>query len=310
VTADSARSEVLNDIEWPVKQREIQNHHMDSRCWNEFPFRNDDIVIGTYLKCGTTWTQQIVGQLLFNGQADINVQELSPWIDQRVPGRTNTHKWAESQTHRRFLKTHLPVDALVFSPKAKYIHVDRDGRDMMWSLHNHHYNANELYYAWVNDSPRRVGPTFDPPPEDPREYFLTWLEKDGFPLWSFWNLVRSWWNVRNLPNVYHVHYSNLKADLSGEMRRIADFLEIDVAPDKFDDAVEHCTFDWMKQNAESTAPAYGVVFEGGANTFINKGTNNRWKDALTPADIGAYEARALEELGPECATWLATGKLP
>lgn len=283
---------------------------MDSRCWNEFPFRDDDIVIGTYLKCGTTWTQQIVGQILFNGPADLNVQELSPWIDQRVPGRTATHKWAESQTHRRFLKTHLPVDALVFSPNAKYIHVDRDGRDMMWSLHNHHLKANDLYYAWVNDSPRRVGPTFDPPPKDPREYFLTWLEKDGFPLWSFWNLVRSWWNVRHLPNVHHVHYSNLKADLSGEMQRIADFLEVDVDPANWAATVEHCTFDWMKKNSEASAPAYGVVFEGGANTFINKGTNNRWKDALTPADISAYEACALEELGPECAAWLATGQMP
>ena len=41
--------------------------------------------------------------------------------------------------------------------------------------------------------------------------------------------------------------------------------------------------------------------------FINKGTNGRWADTLTPEDVAEYEARAERELGPECARWLATG---
>jgi aryl sulfotransferase len=52
----------------------------------------------------------------------------------------------------------------------------------------------------------------------------------------------------------------------------------------------------------------GVLWEGGAQTFINKGTNGRWRDLLTPADIADYEARALHELGPDCAAWLARGR--
>ena len=45
---------------------------------------------------------------------------------------------AEAQTHRRFLKTHLPLDAPVFSPGAKYLYIGRDGHDVVWSMHNHH----------------------------------------------------------------------------------------------------------------------------------------------------------------------------
>jgi aryl sulfotransferase len=44
----------------------------------------------------------------------------------------------EAQSHRRFVKTCLPVDALVFSPKAKYVYIGRDGRNVVWSLYNHH----------------------------------------------------------------------------------------------------------------------------------------------------------------------------
>ena len=30
---------------WPAKTREIHNNHMDSTIWNDFPFRDDDIIM-------------------------------------------------------------------------------------------------------------------------------------------------------------------------------------------------------------------------------------------------------------------------
>ena len=73
------------NIVWPTKTREFHNHHFDSTIWNDFPFRPDDIIIATYAKSGTTWVQQIVAQLLFKGAADLEVAEMSPWLDLRVP---------------------------------------------------------------------------------------------------------------------------------------------------------------------------------------------------------------------------------
>ncbi len=32
----------------PTKTRELHNHHFDSTIWNDFAFRDDDIVIATY----------------------------------------------------------------------------------------------------------------------------------------------------------------------------------------------------------------------------------------------------------------------
>ncbi len=293
---------------WPVKTREIHSHHFDSTIWNDFPFRADDIVISTYAKSGTTWTQQIVGQLLFAGEADLAVAEVSPWLDLRVPPAAVKLAALEAQTHRRFIKTHLPVDALVYAPQAKYIHIARDGRDVVWSLYNHHANANDLWYQALNDTPGRVGPPIDRPPASVLQYFQEWLDGDGYPFWSYWENVASWWAIRDLPNLLLLHFEDLRRDLPGQMRRIAAFLDIPIDEARFPTMVEHCGFDWMKANAAKAAPLGGAFWDGGAEQFINKGTNGRWRDVLTPEDNQRYEAMARARLGDACATWLANGQ--
>ncbi len=297
-------------IAWPQKTRELHNHHFDSTIWNDFKFRDDDIVIATYAKAGTTWLQQIISQLIFNREEGLEVAAMSPWLDLRVPPKEVKLPEVEAQTHRRFIKTHLPVDALVFSPKAKYIYIARDGRDVMWSMYNHHQNANAAWYEALNDTPGRVGPPIEKPPESVRQYFLEWLEKDGYPFWSFWENLRSWWEIRDLPNVLPLHFAALKEDMDGQIRRIAEFLEIEVDPDKWDAIMEHCSFAYMKKHATKSVPLGGAFWDGGAQTFIHKGTNGRWHDTLTAEDNQTYEARAVKELGEDCARWLATGELP
>lgn len=289
----------------PRKTRELHNHHMDSTVWNDFRFRDDDVIVATYAKSGTTWTQQIVGQILLGPDPALPVSELSPWVDLRVPPRHIKLPELEAQTHRRFVKTHLPVDALRFSEKAKYIFIGRDGRDVIWSMYNHHAYANALWYELLNDTPGRVGPPIDPPPADICQYFREWLDGDGFPFWGFWENIRSWWAIGGLPNVKLIHFADLKRDMASEMRAIADFLEVEVKPEDWPALELYCSFDWMKRNAASVAPLGGKVWDGGGEVFVNKGTNGRWQDVLPPADSAAYEARALAELGEECAAWLA-----
>ena len=66
-------------------------------------------------------------------------------------------------------------------------------------------------------------------------------------------------------------------------------------------------FSLPKQNAGKVAPLNGAFWEGGATTFIHKGTNGRWKDLLTEEDCASYEKQAEERLGNECAEWLKNG---
>jgi aryl sulfotransferase len=104
-----------------------------------------------------------------------------------------------------------------------------------------------------------------------------------------------------------VHFNDLKADLEGGIRRIAAFLDIDADAGTLALAVAHSGFDYMKSHAAAVAPRGGVLWKGGAETFINKGSNGRWRDRLTAEEVEAYERRAVQELGPDCARWLAEG---
>jgi aryl sulfotransferase len=294
-------------IVWPEKTREVHSHHFDSTIWNELKFRDDDIVIGTYAKSGTTWMQQMVAQMLHRGDPELAVAELSPWLDLRIPPKQVKLPMVEAQTCRRMMKTHLPVDALVYSPKAKYLYIGRDGRDVVWSMYNHHANANQLWYHALNDTPGRVGPPIEPPPADVGQYWRDWMDRDGHPFWPFWENIRTWWQIRELPNLLLVHFNDLKRDMPGQMRRIADFLEIPIDAARWPAVLEYCSFDWMKRNATKSVPLGGAFWDAGAEVFINKGVNGRWTDTLTAADSAEYESRAIRELGDDCARWLAGG---
>jgi aryl sulfotransferase len=294
---------------YPIKQREHWHHLLDSTVWNEFNYRDDDIVINAYSKSGTTWVQQIVAQLIWMGAEHINVSEASPWIDCRFPSKKDRLKIVETQTHRRFIKSHLPVDTLVFSPKAKYIYIGRDGRDVLWSLYNHHRNFKKEVIRDIDNVPERVGPPLGEAPASVLDYFRDWLAKDGSPWWPYWSHISSWWQIKGLPNVMLLHFSNLKRDMPSEIRRIAAFLEITIDETKWNAILEHCSFAYMKAHAAQSVPFGGSLFEGGAETFMHKGVNGRWKDVLTSQDIEHYEQAAMENLGIDCAYWLSTGML-
>jgi len=297
-------------VVWPAKTREVQSAFVDSTRWNGFAFRDGDIVIATMGKSGTTWMQQIVGQLIFRGAEGMPVMEISPWLDIGVVPIQQILERLEAQTHRRFIKTHLPLDALVFSPKAKYIFVARDGRDVAWSWYNHMMSFSDAFMELANNAPGRAGPRFEKPKGDVVQYFREWLDGGGFlSAAEFWPHHQGWWDARHLPNVLLVHFNDLKADLSGQMRRIAAFLDIEIEEELWPTLVAHCAFDYMKRNANTLSPMLGVMFEGGGQNFVHKGTNGRWRDRLTQDDIAKYERLAAENLSPDCARWLATGEM-
>ena len=299
-------------------KKEVRSWTTDSRRWADFKPRAGDIVIATAPKCGTTWTQQIASLLVFQSPEARDIQNTSPWIDFRLPPVESVMAFIEAQTHRRFLKAHLPFDAMPIYDEVRYIHVARHGLDAFMSWHNHTSNysqrAIEMQGAagLADETIARPLPRPDP---SPHVQFAVWMTEgpqarllDDSPASHFFDLERSWWAERKRENVLLVHYNDLKADLDAEMRRIAAFLQIDVAQEVWPGLVAAAGFEFMREHGATLMPRAALSWDKGHERFLNKGTNERWRDALTADDIARYEARAARELPPGLAAWLEGGR--
>lgn len=305
--------------------REVRTPVMDSHRWDAFKPRHDDIIIATYPKCGTTWTQRIIDLLVFQDPEPRPILDIAPWLDARFFAPIEDDlATLEAQTHRRFIKSHLPFDALPVYEGAKYIHVARDGRDAFLSWHNHMSGFTpearmRVATVILNDpllAPMMAGGPPPPTPEDPQVYFQTWIAEaeeearmgPGANL-SYFDFENTYWAERHRANLLFVHYNDLKSDLPGEMRRISDFLEIDTPADRLSVLAEAARFDAMKANGEALLPRIGDMFDNGSQRFLNKGSNGRWRDVLTDADLARYEAVFRRKVSQACADWLEHGRL-
>jgi aryl sulfotransferase len=275
----------------------------DNRRWQSFVHRPGDIFVCTPPKCGTTWTQTIIASLLWpDGPAPGPVMTLSPWLDAEFFPIEEILARLDAQTHRRFIKTHTPADGIPVFDDARYVFVGRDGRDAFMSL-CHHYEVfkNDVREA-LNE--RAAADGVPPMPDwtgDIHGFFWRWLEDA-----SMLHHVATFWNLRGRSNLLFVHFSDLKRDLAAEMRRIAAFLEIDILEARWPSVVERCTFDAMRARPDEIGSFWN--FEGGATSFLFKGTGGRWRDVLSNAELEAYARKTAEILPADAATWLREGR--
>ena len=301
----------------PLRERVYQNHHLDSTRWDQVRFRPGDVVVSTSYKAGTTWMQNILAHLVFwDAEIPGPVTEISPWIGMRVRPLEPQLAMLETQAHRRFLKSHLALDGLPYREDVKYIVVGRDARDVFMSLWNHYGNYTPIMQGLLNNTPGRVGSPLPWCPEDVSWLWRQWIqlgwfewESDGWPFWSHLHHLKTWWEWHHLPNILLVHYNDLLADLEGEMRRVAAYLEIEPADDACPRLVDACTFASMKQHAAKIMPGAELGFVGGTDTFFYKGTNRRWDGALSDEDLALYPGALERTLSPEAGEWLEQGRL-
>ena len=295
--------------------RIVKNEAIDSSRWSAYKPRSGDIIIGTAPKVGTHWTLQIVSLLIFQSPKPRDL-EFAPWLDaQFLAPLDEVLKKIESQAHRRILFSHLPFDAMPIYDEVQYIHVARDGRDACMSLLNHVSNMTTNHFNRIAEN-RRDGDTIEramrESPRQPREFFLYWIEAGTSRNLDradwFFETERSYWSERHRPNLLLVHFNDLKTNLSGEMRRISAFLEIPVNEAIWPNLVEAATFDSMKRNGAQILAKAEHLFRGGHETFLHKGTNERWRDVLTEADLELYEKHAHSALSPGLFNWLRNGR--
>jgi aryl sulfotransferase len=280
----------------------------DSGRWNGFPFRPGDIVISARSKSGTTWVQMICALLVFQAP-DLPgpLSELSPWLDSLITPVPEVRARLQAQRHRRFIKTHTPLDGVPIDERATYIVVARHPLDMAVSLYHQGENLDRARIRQLTGQPEPVGPPKSKAPL--REWLLDWIDNDASPADEMdslpgvmWHLSDAW-RRRLVPNIVLVHYDDLLLDLEGQMRRIALRLDIEVPEHLWALLVDAATFTSMSSRAAELAPDPSGILKSPA-AFFRRGTSGSGRALLSDAELGHYRDRVQRLAPADLLTWL------
>ncbi|MCX4246734.1 sulfotransferase domain-containing protein [Paraliomyxa miuraensis] len=286
---------------------------IDLETQGRMQWRDGDVVVSVPAKSGTTWTMNIVHQLRTGGDADFeDVYVEVPWLEfVERPGQTpneRLHQWeAMPTTRRRAFKSHAAPPMLPYvepgQTDVRYVVVLRNPEEALVSLkpfiEQHSPAFFELWGA-------------------PKEVFL----RDDFATFfdevlggarivdALFGFLAAWWPLRNRPNVLMIHFTELKRDHEGSIRRIADFLGEHPSETQWPAILEHCSFSWMKANQrkfELPVVTDVPVLDPGA--MIRKGqVGTARDDGMTEAIAARVRTRGAEILDdPVAMEWYYRG---
>ncbi len=290
----------------------------DSIRWKGFRFRPDDIVISTPPKCGTTWTQMLCALLIFDSTTfDRPLARISPWLDMLTRPLGDVVADLDAQEHRRFIKTHSPLDGLPSDERVTYLCVGRDPRDVALSWEHHWGNIDQEVFMATRaaavglDDLAELGSPPPPPPEDPVDRFWAWVNGDGPSpsLEGTLHHLQTFWDRRDAPNVTLFHYADLSADLCGQLRRLAEVLGIERSDGRIEELAAAATFDRMKERADQLAPNSDQGFWRSTEGFFHHGSSGQWRHLVDDAGLVRYEVRVAELVPPDLAAWAHLGWL-
>jgi hypothetical protein len=290
----------------------------DSNRWDGFELRPGDIVIAAPPKCGTTWTQMICALLIFQEpELPLPLNRLSPWIDMETRARREVFADLDDQTHRRFIKTHTPLDGIPNDPTVTYICVGRDPRDVALSIDHHIDNMDVGAFRKAREQAAAIdgidlGPVRSQPPrpDSERDRFWQWVDDEtpstriGSSLRRTVEHLQTFRDAAAELDVVHLHYDDLKADLNGQMRQLALRLAIDVDEHRWPGLVQAATFESMRSKADTTVPDIGPEQWIDPAAFFSHGTSGQWRGLLDNADLARYAARVRALASDDLIDWV------
>lgn len=217
-------------------------------------WRDGDIVITVPPKSGTTWTMNIVHQLLTGGTTDFqDIYAEVPWIEflsypgqpfQEVLDRVD----AMPMDQRRAFKTHSAPEIVPFiqdgsDKQVKYIVVFRNPEEALVSFRPFlDQQTDEWRDLWQVPKGAYSRPDFP-------SFYYEVIDAPGAQ-GRFFGFLAAWWPLRHEKNVLFLHYSDMKRDHEGAIRKMADFLGEQPTPEQWRGILEYTSFDWMKQHED------------------------------------------------------------
>lgn len=297
----------------PVGQatKRYQTVVSDSARWSKFEHRPGDIVISTPPKCGTTLTQMLCALLVFDGpDFPGRLDDLSPWLDMNTRRDDEVLGDVEAMTHRRFLKTHTPLDGIPDWPDVSYIVVGRDPRDVFVSWEHHTANIDSDRFVTAIDESVGLGTVAGFHRESPatlEERLDHWLVDDvptaTMSLAAVANHVSVAWERRGRENVHLFHFEELRDDRVAAMDRLAKGIGLDVSPARIAELAEAASLSEMRARADELAPNTKEIFTNSAG-FFRSGQSGEGRAMMTAEQAAVYDRRMAELVTPELRDWL------
>jgi len=241
-----------------------------------FEVKEDDIWIVTYPKSGTTWTQEMVWQIVNNvdpGKGQLPLFTRSPFVEMGCitkdmpfgcpPGMpkhigdmmadfmADPLIYTSKLTGRRVIKCHLPMEMQPkdLVEKCKVVYVARNIKDMAVSWFHH----------MVNITPHDFKGNF--------EDHLDLMEKDLHMYGSYFHHVLGGWALKDHPNMRFMWYEDMKKDIKKEVLDTCNFIDHPLAPEKLEELLDHISLGSMKKNPAVNMPRSPIM----RGDFIRKG---------------------------------------
>lgn len=192
-------------------------------------WRDGDIIISVPPKSGTTWTMNIVHQLLNGGTTDFeDIYAEVPWIEfLSYPGQSFQEALDRIESmptaQRRAFKTHSCPPVVPFfqedgsEKKIKYLVVFRNPEEALVSFRPFlDQQTDEWRDLWKIPKGKFSRPDFP-------SFYQEVINAQGWQS-RFFGFLAAWWPMRHEKNVLFLHYSDMKQDHEGTLRKIAAFL--------------------------------------------------------------------------------------
>ena len=209
--------------------------------------------------------------------------------------------WVDGQRHRRFIKTHTPLDGIPYNPQSTYVTVYRDPRDVFVSLRNHAENMRrgELDEVLSSDTDAQFRDWMEGPARDG--------EREVFSLAALINHYQSYRRFVHLDNIHFFHFSDMKQNLPGAVAGIADAIGVAVDEQDIKEISGIADFKNMRGKAEQFAPGTALNLWKSNQDFFKKGSNGQWRDVVVEADVARYEKRIAALLPADEIAWMHDG---
>ena len=193
---------------------------------------------------------------------------ISPWIDMVTKPRKEVFADLAGQQHRRFLKTHTPAPRPA-ARSTRHVPVRRpgpagcrhvDGSPRRQPQHRAAPAGCGRYAAAADGVVLRATATLAAgPPGRPRPVLAVGRgrqrsHRHPSSLRSTLRRLESFWNAPDNLDVVRLHYDDLLADLEGQIRGLADRLDITVPEQRWPTLVEAAGLDAMRRRTALTAP--------------------------------------------------------